>query len=120
MPFAVNDRVELTAARGGWDGYVGRVLNGPGGGFLYEVHSPARGDRDEGIQIVAEVDINQTLTPATFSAGDQVNVADHGGVVQSDNADGTFTVDVDEVLNRHMTITRTHIVPLWLLAVENT
>ena len=120
MPFAVNDRVELTAARGGWDGYVSRVLNGPEGVPLYEVRSPARGNRDEGTQIVAEVDINQALTAATFSAGDQVNVAGLGGVVQTDNADGTFTVDVDEVLNKHMTIKRTHIIPLWQLAVQNT
>jgi len=120
MPYAVNDRVELTAARGGWDGYVSRVLNGPEGLPLYEVRSPARGDRDEGTQIVAEVDISQGLTAATFSAGDQVNVAGLGGVVQTDNADGTFTVAVEEVMNKHLTVTRNHVISLWQLAVQNT
>lgn len=117
---AVNDRVELTAARGGWDGYIARVLNGPEGQPMYEVASPARGDRDEGRQHVLPVDINQQLTAATFSVGDNVSIAGHPGTIQADNGDGTFDVEVEEVLNRHLTVTRTHVTPLWRLAVENT
>lgn len=117
--FQVNDRVELTAARGGWDGYVSRVLNAADGGPLYEVHSPERGNRSQGTQLVRPADVAGSLIATTFAVGDQVVVAGRGGAVVADNGDGTYEVDVDVTYNRHLTITRRHHVPLWLLATEN-
>lgn len=117
--FEVNDRVELTAARGGWDGYVARVLTAADGGPLYEIRSPEQGNRAQGTQLVRAVDVAGGLTATTFAVGDQVAIAGRGGEVVADNGDGTYEVDVQVTYNRHLTLTRRHTVPLWLLAVEN-
>jgi len=115
--FEVNDKVELTAARGGWQGYVATLYNAPDGGTMYEVVSPK--GAFEGRQIAIEADIAQEVTPASFDVGDTVIVGRHSGTIQTDNGDGTYDVEVSETLNRHLTVTRRHVVLLWILATEN-
>lgn len=85
---------------------------------MYRVHSLASGDWDEGIQVTQDVDIQQSLAKDTFQVGEKVSVGGHGGEVTAINGDD-HTVTVDEVITKHLTVTRTHIVPLWKLAVEN-
>jgi len=115
--FDINDKVELTAARGGWEGYVATLFNAPDGGTMYEVVSPK--GAFEGRQIAIEADIAQGVTPASFAVGDIVIVGRQSGTIQTDNGDGTFDVEVSETLNKHLTVTRRHVVPLWKLATEN-
>jgi len=118
MQFAVNDKVRLTSARGGWDGYISQTAYGPGGVPFYEIWNPTRNRQDGTHQWVAEPDIDTSLTPASFSVGDQVVTAGRGGTIQSIDGD-LHTVDVVVQITKHLQVTRTHVVPLWNLAVEN-
>lgn len=119
--YAPNDKVRLTSARGGWEGFVSEVVSGPSGESYYHVHSPNWGDPAEGQALVAESDIAAgPLTAPTFSVGDDVTLYGRGGSITADNGDDTFDVSVEWVVNPHLTLTRTHVVPLWRLAIENT
>lgn len=117
--YAVNDKVRLTAARGGWDGYVSAILGGPGGGALYMVHSIKWSDPDEGQTLAAEGDIAQTLTPAVFEVGDTVTLYGRSGEVVTVHGDSTYSVRIDWTVNNHLTLSRIHRVPLWRIAQEN-
>jgi len=120
MPmYSINDRVLLSDRRGGWDGYIASIGPLLASVPTYEVRSPARGDRREGNQIVAEVDIVKALAAPVFQVGQQVTLGGHGGVIVVDNYDGTFAVDVSEWINKNIKAIRRHVVPLWLLATEN-
>lgn len=119
--YATNDKVRLTSARGGWEGFVSEVINGPGGESYYHVHSPNWGDPAEGQALVAESDIVAgPLTPPTFSVSGAVTLYGRRGTIATDNGDDTFDVTVEWTVNPHLTLTRTHVVALWRLAIENT
>ena len=119
--FNVGDRVTLAPARGGYEGFVTAILGGPGGAPVYLVQSPNSGDPNEGVAMVAEVDIagGPGAVPI-YSVGDAVTLYDAGGVVTTDHGDATYDVAVDWFPNRHLTLTRAHLaVPAWRLALEN-
>lgn len=121
MPFSVNDKVRLSDAAGGWEGFVGGTEGAPGGAVYYQVYSPNWGDPEEGKTVVLEADIAAgPLTAPTFNVNDDVTLYGMAGTVTADNGDGTFDIEVDWTVNRHMELTRIHTVPLWRLAIENT
>lgn len=113
---AIGDRVRLTAARGGWSGYIASMRGGPAGEPLYEVRSS--GYYHEAMQWVQEADIEQELEAASFAEGDPVRVGRSAGHIETDHGDGTYTVVVYVEVNRHMTVERRHRVPAWWLATE--
>jgi hypothetical protein len=115
--YPVGAKVTLTAARGGWTGFIFAQVGGPQP--LYQIQSPNGGDPTEATQVVAESDIAAgPLTAPVFVVGQQVTLAGAGGEVAGDNADGTYQVRI-AVPRDHYTITRVHTVPTWRLAVEN-
>lgn len=117
--YSVNDKVRLTSARGGWEGFVSEVLSGPEA--YYHVHSPNWGDPDEGEAFVAESDIAAgPLTAPTFTVGDTVTLYGRSASITADNGDDTFDLTVDWTVNAHLELTRSHTVALWRLAIENT
>ncbi len=114
--FAVGDRLRLADHLGGFEGFVTQVLGGPDS-HLYRVQGRYE-DPDRVPRTVAEADVVAgPLAPPVFTVGRAVRIGPDGGVVTADNGDGTFTVEVTWFPNRHMTLTRTHVVPGWLLAI---
>lgn len=118
MPYAVNDKVRLTAARGGWVGYISARVGSPTGAAAYVVRS-ITGSRDEGTVVAIEADIEESLTPAAFEVGDIVSLGWRSGEIESDNGDGTFTVVVSRDINPNIKVATRHRAPLWLLGAHN-
>lgn len=119
--FNIGDRVTLSPARGGYEGFVTSILGGPGGAPVYLVQSPNSGDLDEGIALVAEADIaSGPGAVPVYALGDAVTLYDAGGIITAENGNGTYDVAVDWFPNQHLTLTRSHLaVPAWRLALEN-
>ena len=112
----VSDKIAVSSALGGWGGYITRVVNPD----VYHVISASPHDIDEGEQLVQEVDIDSSLQAASFANGDNISLYDKSGTIVADNGDKTYDVEVDVVLNQHLTVTRQHKnVPLWRIAIEN-
>ena len=117
--YSINDKVTLSAARGGWDGFVTEIINGPGTTYLYRVCSADSGNLDEGNQLVSELDIAGLLDPPDFSLSQNISLYGRAGIITAVNGD-TFDIEVEWNPNEHMTLTRTHAsVPLWRVAIEN-
>lgn len=118
MSYSIGDKVRLTSARGGWEGYVADVVGGPVD-VAYVVTSPNQGDLDEGTQTVLPDGIAAgPLTLPVYSVGDRVSLYGMGGEVTSASPP-EYTVEIDWYPNQHMTLTRTHNVHAWQIAVEN-
>lgn len=116
--FSISDKITLKAARGGWVGFVAGIREG---GSFYEVVSASPGDLDEGFQVVSASDIEDgTLTAPTYSVNQTITLYGMAGTITVDNGNGTFDVEVVWYPNKDMTLTRTHTVPLWRIAQENT
>lgn len=119
--YNIGDRVTLTPARGGYEGFVTAILGGPSGTPVYRVQSPNHGDPNEGTATVAEADIaSGPGTVAIFTIGDAVTLYGAGGIVSADNGDTTYDVAIDWFPTQHLTLTRAHLaVPAWRIALEN-
>lgn len=119
--YAINDKVTLAAARGGWSGFVAGIVGGPGETFLYRIISPNMGNIEEGAQLVSENDIAAgPLTAPEFTDGQAISLYGMSGTITEVHGDGTFDVEVEHVQTNHLTLTRLHSrVPLWRIAIEN-
>lgn len=115
MAYAVGDRVQVGAARGGWIGYVIAIAGGP----LYVVRSEHWEDPYEGTQVVAPTDITAgPLSLPAWESGDVVTLAGRRGTIVA-AAPPSYSVDVEVQIAKHLTVTRRHEVLAHQLAAEN-
>lgn len=121
MPFAIGDRITLAPARGGYECFVTDIVGGPGGPFQYFTQSANTGDLDEGVALVAEVDIaSGPGAVPTYSVGQQITLYGTGGVIIADNGDDTYDIEFEWYPNEHLTLDRVHSrVMAWRIAIEN-
>lgn len=117
---SIGDKISLKDARGGWDGFIADRHGAPGGRSAFLIRSPARFSKETGTTLADEVDIQSgTLSQPTFSVGDKVTLGSRGGEVTADLGNDTYEVEIDTVINKHLTATRKHKVARWRLALEN-
>lgn len=115
--YAVNDKVLLSAALGGWEGYVSRVSGGPSGSPVYFVH-PVRNGKDYRALDVPESQIDGGLDAPAFEVGATVSLSGKRGVIASIES-GSVAVDIRHDVNRNYRPTVRHVVPIWRLGIDN-
>lgn len=128
MPYAVNDLVTVTAALGGWSGYVAEIVGGPGAGLSYRVVPVYGTEPDVGERVCQEADIASSGVTPTWEADDPVVINGHAATVLAELAPDSahpitrYRIEVDDpprVLPDDVIYSYTAEVPAWRLALEN-
>lgn len=121
MRFSQDEIVTLKSTRGGWDGVISEPPSVGPQGPEYVVYPLDFYRDDRHVVIVREDDIEPAsgnFDYPSWSLNQSVTLYQNTGTIVS--IDGNFlTVEVDHVVNKDLTVTRTHTVRRWRLLIEN-